>query len=56
MIVQENDRRVIPEKYLKMSTAEIEQEKKKLLEEMKSRPTVLPNHTKKEAPSGLVKF
>lgn len=56
MVVQENDRRVIPEKYRKMSVAEIEQEKKRVLDEIKSKPVVQPNRPRTESKSGMIKF
>ena len=56
MVVQENDRRVIPEKYRKMSVAEIEQEKKRVLDEIKSKPVVQPNRPWIESKAGMIKF
>ncbi len=54
MVVQENDRCVIPEKYRKMSVAEIEQEKKRVLDEIKSKPVVPPNRPRTERKAGMI--
>lgn len=56
MVMQENDRRVIPEKYRKMSVAEIEQEKKRVLDEIKTKPVVQPNRPRTEIKAGMIKF
>lgn len=52
----ENDRLVIPEKYLKMTASELEKEKARLLEIAKSQPAVLPARKKQLPKNVAIRF
>lgn len=52
----ENDRLVIPEKYLKMTASELEKEKARLLEIAKSQPAVLPVRKKQPPKNVAIRF
>lgn len=52
----ENDRLVIPEKYLKMTASELEKEKARLLEIAKSQPTTLPARKKQPPKNVAIRF
>lgn len=49
MMVMENDEFVIPEQYRKMSVAELEEEAKRVLDQINTRPRNI-QHKKKAAP------
>lgn len=52
----ENDRLVIPEKYLKMSASELAQEKARLLEEAKALAAAQPPKRKTAAKGITIRF
>lgn len=52
----ENDKVVIPEKYLKMSASELAKEEKRLYERAKSESSVLPAEKKKSSPNISIRF
>lgn len=55
-IMQENDCRKVPEAYMKMSIAELEREKQKLLEKIKSQPKREPLFEKGNLKAGILKI
>lgn len=55
-MMQENDCRSVPEAYMKMSDAELEREKQKLLAKIKSQPKRKPMFEKGSLKAGLFKF
>ncbi|MBQ8639239.1 MAG: hypothetical protein IJ468_08720 [Lachnospiraceae bacterium] len=56
MSAYENDRFVIPEKYLKMSTEELEREQEKMLEIIKKQPKIMPDKEKMPLKENLFRF
>ncbi len=55
-MMQENDCRKVPEIYMKMSDAELEREKQKLLAKIKSQPKRKPVFEKSSLKEGLFKL
>lgn len=55
-MMQENDCRKVPEIYMKMSDAELEREKQKLLAKIKSQPKRKPMFEKENVKTGLFRF
>lgn len=52
----ENDKVVIPEKYLKMSASELAKEEKRLYERTKSKSSTAPAEKKKSSPNISIHF
>lgn len=52
----ENDKVVIPEKYLKMSASELAKEEKRLYERAKSKSSTAPAEKKKSSPNISIRF
>ena len=52
----ENDKVVIPEKYLKMSASELAKEEKRLYERAKSESSTTPAEKKKSSPNISIRF
>lgn len=52
----ENDKVVIPEKYLKMSASELAKEEKRLYERAKSESSAAPAEKKKLSPNISIRF